>query len=421
MNRLKNIFFYSGEKYLIVLVSFITTIILSRKIEPELFGSIILIQSIVIIFSIVTLLSMDSIFIKELTVNKTESTSKSIFFIKFSFSLTAFLLYLLFSYFFSSNLNYISIIILGLPILFTASTYVDILLMAEKKIYRLSSINIILLSFNGIIKCLILQFFDLSSPQICFLLVFDQIFSRAFVIFFGIYIEKLLYLELLKITKYTIYKGIFFLKKGLPLIISSIFLIGYVRSNQFIINYFLGPTELTYFSLPIKIIDGVSIIITTYVAAVFPYLVSNIKSKPINYAALQYFNNITKIGLLLSIIFYFFSEEIIFLLFGEQYYLSVTVMKIYSIAIFFNFIFISSGKWLIATDKIKLTARRNILAFFINIVLSLVLVPLIGINGAAIASLIAWAIAGFFIFLMSDRWLFHKIVTSLICFRVKND
>ncbi|HCT6782845.1 TPA: polysaccharide biosynthesis C-terminal domain-containing protein, partial [Proteus mirabilis] len=83
--------------------------------------------------------------------------------------------------------------------------------------------------------------------------------------------------------------------------------------------------------------------------------------------------------------------------------------------------FISSGKWLIATDKIKLTAQRNILAFFINIVLSLVLVPLIGINGAAIASLIAWAIAGFFIFLMSDRWLFHKIVTSLICFRVKND
>ncbi|HEK0791922.1 TPA: polysaccharide biosynthesis C-terminal domain-containing protein [Proteus mirabilis] len=421
MNRLKNIFFYSGEKYLIVLVSFITTIILSRKIEPELFGSIILIQSIVIIFSIVTLLSMDSIFIKELTVNKTKSTYKSIFFIKFSFSLTAFSLYLLFSYFFSSNLNYISIVVLGLPILFAASTYVDISLMAEKKIYRLSSINIILLVINGIIKCLILQFFDLSSLQICFLLVFDQIFSRAFVIFFGIYIEKLLYLELLKITKHTIYKSIFFLKKGLPLIISSIFLIGYVRSNQFIINYFLGPTELTYFSLPIKIIDGVSIIITTYVAAVFPYLVSNIKNKPINYAALQYFNSITKIGLLLSIIFYFSSEKIIFLLFGEQYYLSVTVMKIYSIAIFFNFIFISSGKWLIATDKIKLTAQRNILAFFINIVLSLVLVPLIGINGAAIASLIAWAIAGFFIFLMSDRWLFHKIVTSLICFRVKND
>ncbi|WP_337239543.1 oligosaccharide flippase family protein [Proteus faecis] len=421
MNKFKNIFFYSGEKYLIVLISFITTIILARKIEPELFGSIILIQSIVIMFSIVTLLSMDSIFIRELTINKTQSTYKSIFFIKFIFSLIAFSFYSLSSFFFNSNLNYISIIILGLPILFSASTYVDILLMAEKRIYKLSSINIILLVINGIIKCFILYFFNLSSQQICFLLVFDQVFSRAFVIFFGIYIEKSLHLELLKFTKYTICKALFFLRKGLPLIISSIFLIGYVRSNQFIINYFLGPIELTYFSLPIKIIDGVSIIITTYVAAIFPYLVSNIKNKSINYAVSQYFNNITKLGLLLSIIFYLFSEEIIFLLFGEQYYFSIKVMKIYSIAIFFNFIFVASGRWLIATNKIKLTAQRNILAFIINIVLSLILVPLIGINGAAIASLIAWAIAGFFIFLISDRWLFYRIAISLICFRVKND
>ncbi|MEY0840146.1 polysaccharide biosynthesis C-terminal domain-containing protein [Providencia rettgeri] len=418
MNKLKNIFLYSGEKYLIVISSFITTVILSRKISPDIFGNIILLQSFVILFSIVTLLSMDSIFIKSLSINKTVSTERTILFLKIFFSILAFIIYLFFIYLFEFKIDTNHAIILGLPILFSFSTYVEINLMASKKIYKLSTFNIIIYASIFIVKCVFLYYYQLNISLICLLLILDQIVSRIFVIFYGVLIEKNINKKVLKVYKTTVIKSLFFLKKGYPLIISSLFLVGYVRTNQIIIGYYLSPSDVTYFSLPIKIIDGISIIITTYVSAIFPYLVHDLKIKNSSDVALNYFGKIIQSGIILSVITYIFSEEIIYTIFGEQYGKSVPVMRIYSIAIIFNFIFIASGRWLIAKNKIKLAAQRNIYAFFFNLIFSLVMVPLIGINGAAIASLIAWFFSGYLIFLYSDKWLFLKITSSIIIFKV---
>ncbi|MFS1953048.1 polysaccharide biosynthesis C-terminal domain-containing protein [Vibrio breoganii] len=413
-NKFRNIAWYSIDKYILVAMSFITTVVLARTIAPNLLGEIVLLQSLVILFSVVTLAALDSIVIKGIIESK--YCVGSVFMLKLSSAIISFFLYITYIFLSPNTISYEASFILGLPLLISFTTFIDVIMMANKDIHKLASKTCIIYLIAGAIKVYYLFFIEIDSLEfLCLLLVSDQLASRIFVCIYGIYNR---YYNNIYASKIKIYLILAFevVMKGKYLLVSSFFLIGFVRTNQIIVNYYLGSQELAYFSMPIKIVDGLTIIITTYVSAIYPYLVSSLSKEDIKSTAIKYFGLVTKIGVTVSLLVYLLSENIILILFGNEYLSSIPVLKIYAVAVIFNYIYVATGRWFIALSEPNFVALRNFCAFVSNIALSLLLIPYFGIEGAATASMLSWMFSGYLILIFSkkNRWLLLYLPYSLI-------
>ena len=112
-----------------------------------------------------------------------------------------------------------------------------------------------------------------------------------------------------------------------------------------------------------------------------------------------------------------FSKDIITLLYTNTYELATSVLMIHiwaAIFVFFNNI---QWKWYILKNLQKLALIRISIATIINILLNIYLIPIYGISGAAISTLVSFAFAGYLgnilfgdqtrkIFLLQSRALF---------------
>ena len=78
------------------------------------------------------------------------------------------------------------------------------------------------------------------------------------------------------------------------------------------------------------------------------------------------------------------------------------------------------SKWLITENLLKLSMVSQILGAIVNIALNLKLIPLFGPLGAAYATIISYAVAGYIVlFLHRDLWPMAKVVSKSIVLPVR--
>jgi O-antigen/teichoic acid export membrane protein len=127
------------------------------------------------------------------------------------------------------------------------------------------------------------------------------------------------------------------------------------------------------------------------------------------YALIFYLSFIISLGIFLL------AKPIIHLLFGPEYFGAITSLQIYvwsGIATAIGFVI---SNYLIVEGKTKILFFINFLSMFINIILNLLLVPTMGIAGAALATLISYFAMVFgIIFFKSTRLHLWLIARSLI-------
>jgi O-antigen/teichoic acid export membrane protein len=176
-----------------------------------------------------------------------------------------------------------------------------------------------------------------------------------------------------------------------PLIFTSFAGLLYLSTDQILVKNLLGYEELGLYSAGTKLV---------LVLLVIPPIISNIlyprildsyridpKEKFIDKLKLVYFFNLA-LALSIYVFFLFFGDLIIELLFGGKYVQSGIILKTYSATMIFVFFNALNNKLLILANLQKLMLSRNILGLIINLFLGLVLIPKIGIIGAAIGTLI---------------------------------
>jgi len=91
----------------------------------------------------------------------------------------------------------------------------------------------------------------------------------------------------------------------------------------------------------------------------------------------------------------FFSYQIIRILFGIPYLGAVNTLQIYVWAGIGVFLGVSVGQYLLANNLTRISFYCTLIGALINIILNILLIPRIGINGAAIATLISYTMATF--------------------------
>ncbi len=197
----------------------------------------------------------------------------------------------------------------------------------------------------------------------------------------------------------------------------------YMRIDLIMIKEMLGEKEVGLYSAATRISEVWYFIPMLLTNSLFPSIVNAKKvSEELYYARLQRLYTLmvwTAIAIALPMTF--LSGWLITILFGEAYRDAGQVLMIHIWAGVFVFLGVASGQWLVNEGLQKYSAINTTVGAFVNILLNFLLIPKFGICGAAIATVLSYSIAAYFMnfVFLATRRNFYRLSGSLISYKEK--
>lgn len=185
------------------------------------------------------------------------------------------------------------------------------------------------------------------------------------------------------------------LKDGWPLIVSSALIVIHTRIDQVMIGQMLGNTDVGIYSAAVRLSESWLFIPTIIVQTVTPYFVTLRETNLPFYQArlLQLYSIMFWLGALTGTFTVLFGEFFIVALFGEHFRAAYWPL----VLTIWTGIFISQavarGIWMIGENMQGYRLTNNLIAVPMNIALNWLLIPIHGVIGASIASLISIGIS----------------------------
>lgn len=202
-----------------------------------------------------------------------------------------------------------------------------------------------------------------------------------------------------------------------PLFLSGIAVIIYMRIDQIMLGQMLDVGAVGVYSVAVKISEAWYFVPTIIVASVFPALIASREHNQVEYyARLQrLFDLLVWLAIAIAVPITLLATPLVIILFGEAYSDAGPVLTIHVWASVFVAIGLASGKWYVLEGRQILSFQRTALGVVINVGLNVLLIPRLGVSGAAWATLISYSVAGFWADLTSHhtRRLFWMKVRTL--------
>lgn len=389
------------EQVLRLIAGFFVGVWVARYLGPEKFGLFSYALAFVSIFQGIAKLGLDGIVVRDLVQEpeKRDVYLGTSFWLKLiggviTFLIIAIILFIqsiFTSNFFTETNIYILIIAFG--IIFQSFEVIDFYYQATVQAKYISIRRIIQLILSSIIKIflvltgadliwfVLVSLFDIISLSIMGWLIYRSQGLPNFVRYFDIETGKKL------------------LKDSWPLLLSGIAISIYMRIDQVMIKNMLGDREVGLYSAAMRLVEVWYFIPMIITQSVFPAIVSRYNDKQEFYRRLVILSAVMGyLGLFLSIILSLSSYFIIKILYGEKFLDAASTLSIASFIIFITFWMSGVGRRQ-AIDMQKFALFATILSAISNIILNLIFIPIYGVKGAAIVSVLNQFIAGpFFAF-----------------------
>ena len=188
-----------------------------------------------------------------------------------------------------------------------------------------------------------------------------------------------------------------FLRDSWPLIFSGLVIMIYMRIDQIMIKEMLGEREVGLYSAAVRISELWYFIPSIITSSLFPSIINAKKiSEKLYYTRLQrLYTLMVWLAIAIALPMTFWSDWLVILLYGEAYREAGFVLMIHVWAGVFVFLGVASESWLISENLQRISFYRAFLGAGINVILNFVLIPIYGLIGAAIATVIAQAMAVF--------------------------
>ena len=420
----KNTSWLMAERLLRMIISLFVGTWIARYLGPEQYGILSYAQSFVAIFSVFATFGMQTILVRELVKNELEKhlLMGTVFFIKLIGSfIVLFLLAIAVTY--TSNDNYTNtlIFILASAIIFQSFNVIDLYfqsIVLSKYIIFANSISL----FMSTILKIIFILNDMPLINFVYLVVFDNFILACGYIYFYVISNKLNndnYINI-KNWKFDFLIAKKLLKSALPLFLSGLVVSIYMRIDQIMIQDMLGSEAVGYYSAAIRLSEVWYFIPTIITTSLFPAIIQASQQNKIIYIKKMkmLFNILVFSSIVIAVLITLFSNSIIHILYGKEFFNAGIVLSIHIWALVFISLAISSGKFLTAKNMEKKVFYRNMLGLVINLLLNFLLIPKYGITGAAIATLASWIVAGYIydIFDKDVRYMFFLKTRALLFF-----
>lgn len=173
------------------------------------------------------------------------------------------------------------------------------------------------------------------------------------------------------------------IKSSAPLVLSGVAVILYQKIDQIMIKIILGYDVLGQYAANLSVVTVFSIV---------PMMYAQVAAKKIHIDKsniMIYMRDISYLGIILSVLMFIFGSEIVELLFGKRYIINEIIWYPLTIIPFLISTGAAATQVLIAEDRQSLIWSKSLIALLLNIVLNLILIPLIGLLGAAISTSIS--------------------------------
>lgn len=179
-------------------------------------------------------------------------------------------------------------------------------------------------------------------------------------------------------------------KKSSSYILSSLMVTIFAQTDRIMLKLMLSDAATGYYTAATACVGITTFIYTAIVDSARPSIFSSLKSSKekfeINVARL--YSAITYISLFVCVAMVIFAPWIISILYGSEYSPSISALRIVVWYSTFSYYGVVRNIWILAEGKQKLLIVINLLGALANVILNAILIPIMGVNGAALASLV---------------------------------
>lgn len=210
----------------------------------------------------------------------------------------------------------------------------------------------------------------------------------------------------------------YFFKQSFPLMLSGAAVVIYQRIDQVMIGNMIDKEAVGQFSVAARFVEVLIFVPTIIAQTITPILVKlwNQSDKNLYKQRVQLFMNVTIWGCLLLALFVFiFSDKLIIYTFGREYIPAIALLQVMVFKTFGIALAATSGQIIVIEELQKYAVIRNILGCFTCIGLNLLIIPILGVIGAAYVSIIATIVSGCLshLFIPQYRSLFYMQIKAI--------
>ncbi len=404
MKYFKNTSWLFFEKMFRMLISLFVGIWVARYLGPEQFGLFSYAQSFVGLFATISTLGLDGIVVREFLNNKKNEYELigTTFFLKLLGAMLVLFILSVAINFTSNDINTnILVFIIASSMIFQSFNVVDFYFQSKVLSKYVVYANVISLFISSLIKIVLIVN---NAPLIFFawIILFDSVILAFGYIAFYVKINSMAFIKKIKFSKAL---AVSLLKDSWPLILSGIAISFYMKIDQIMIKEMLDSNSVGQYAAAIRLSEAWYFIPMVICSSLFPAII-NAKNtnKELYYNRLQkLYDFMVLLSLLIIVPTLFLSNYIIELLYGHAYLQSGKVLALHIVGSVFVFLGVASGKWFIAENLQKYSFYRTFTGSIVNIILNYILIPLYGIYGAAIATIISQFIASYLFNATSKR------------------
>ena len=413
MKYFKNTSWLFAEKILRMVVGLFVGVWVARYLGPDKFGLFSYAGSFVGLFTAIATLGLDGIVVRELVKqpHKENELLGTAFYLKLMGAvLTLVILYI--AIHFTSNDHYTNVLIfiIASATIFQSFNVIDMYFQSKVMSKYVVYANITSLFISSLVKITLIL---LNAPLIAFawVVLFDSfVLACGFIYFF--LKQSAFKIQHLKFSKLT---AVSLLRDSWLMALAGAAILIYMKIDQVMIKEMMNSEAVGQYAAAVRISEAWYFIPMVIASSLFPAIVNAKKqSEELYYKRLQkLYDLMVWMAIAIALPMTFLSDWVVNLLYGSQYNQAGSVLMIHIFAGLFVFLSVANDKWFYIENKSLILTKKVIIGAISNIILNIILIPLYGIKGAAIATIISYAIS----VLLSD--LFFKSMNQLFWMKIK--
>ncbi|MGF1590468.1 MAG: flippase [Pleurocapsa sp.] len=389
---IRNIGWLSGEKLLGMILNLSIGIYVIRYLGSGDFGKLSYCLSLVELFGAIAKLGLDGVVVREL-VQDEESTSEILgtaFILKLCSSLAILPLvaWAVLALKGDAQTYWITIII-AWGLVFNSTEIIDFWFQSKVLSRAIVIIRSIKLVVSSAAK-LLFVWLRLPLSAFVWLILADAVMMAAGTIW--IYLKQN---QSVLAWKFNFTRAIALLKDSSPLILSGVMVVIYMKIDQIMLGNLVNNEAVGNYAAAVRFSEVWYFFPVAICASVFPTIIrAREKSQQEYYARLQQLYDLMAwMSLLIAIAMTFLSGVLVDALLGEGYAEAGDILALHIWAGPFVFLGVARSKWLIVENFTRFNFATTILGAIANVWLNFVLIPIYGGVGAAIATVVAYAVS----------------------------
>ena len=392
---IRNIGWLSAERLIRMGLAFFVGVYVIRYLGPEQFGKLSYSSSFVFLFLAITKLGLDEIVVRNLV--KDESASAEILGTAFVLKLIGCVLafFIISAGIMTSTDDWLvrrMTIIIAFSMIFTCFDILDLWFQSQVLSKSIAIVRSIQVAISSLAKFGFV-WFGLPLISFAYLFVADTIIRAIGMTW--VYLKDKPH----QIGRWKLDKSVAFdlLQNSWPLILSGVMVTIYMSIDQVMLGNMSTSKEVGNYAAAVKFSEVWYFIPTVICSSVFPAIVqAKQQSRAEYYAKMQrLYDFMAFLSLGIAIAVSFTSKYILARLLGTEYAGAGAILTLHIWSGIFIFFGVARGNWLVIENKTRLSLITQLMGAITNVLLNLWLIQEYGALGAAVSTLISYAVSSY--------------------------